>query len=142
MKYALIAFKPEESYWCGDDKEIHSASLIREDNLNREEVVQRIFELSRKPEYVKDSSYFNSDCRYEEFHIFQDIVQTIEESDNTYHMIKEGLQLASNFNKEGERKQKEKWAKEREAKNQKELKEKKAEYEKLKLMFESENKNV
>ncbi len=135
MKYTLIAFKPEESYWCSDDKEIHSAELIREDNLTEQEVIERISQLARKPEYVKECSWFYSDCAYSDFNVFEYHEENNQDSVND--IIRQGIELAAKFNEDGERKQKEKWVKEREAKNQKELKEKKAEYEKLKLMFEA-----
>lgn len=135
MKYTLIAYKPEKSYWCGGDKEIHSANLIREDNLTRNEVVNKIFELSKDPEYLKDGSWLYSDCPYDDFHIFE-YKENEEEFDDFYFMKEEARKLAFDFNKEGKRKQKERWDREKEEKNKKESEKKKLEYEKLKLEFE------
>lgn len=136
MKYTLIAYKPEESYWCGGNKEIHSAFLTREDNLTRDEVVNKIFELSKDPEYLKDGSYFYSDCPYEDFHIFEYKEENKEEFDDFYFIKEEARKLAFDFNKEGKRKRDERWAKEKTEKDKKELEKKKSEYEKLKLEFE------
>ncbi len=132
MKYTLIAFKPEESNWYADEKEVYPASLIRENDLSREDVIRRIFELSRKPEFINNTSRFNSDCPYEEFHV----LKFHEEFDEITLMIDEGLELAYEFNKKGEKRRKEQVVKEKEEKNKKELEVKKVEYEKLKLLFE------
>lgn len=137
MKYSLIAFKPEKIYWCGDDKEVHPALLIKENDLSREEIIQKIFELSKKPEFLKNGSILYSDCPYEEFYIFDYLED--ENIDVKFDMLTEGLKLASEFNKEEEIKRKERWNKEKEEKDKKELENKKAEYEKLKLLFGEKN---
>lgn len=139
MKYTLIAFKPAQSHPDEYDREVYPADLIREDDLTEQDVIERISQLYRNPKYVKESSWLYSDCAYSDFNIFE--FHEDNNQDSVNEMIRQGIELAVKFNEDGERKQQEKWKKEKELKNQKELKEKKAEYEKLKLIFESENKN-
>ena len=139
MKYTLIAFKPAQSHPDEYDREVYPAELIREDDLTEQDIIDRISQLGRKPEYSKERSWLYADCAYTDFNVFEFHEENNQDSIN--EIIRQGIELAGKFNEDGERKQKEKWAKEREAKNQKELKEKKAEYEKLNLIFESENKN-
>lgn len=138
MKYSLIAFKPEKSYWCGTDRECHNAKLIRKDDLTRDEVIFEIYELAKNPEYLENGSYFYSDCPFEEFHIFK----YHEEFDEITSMIDEGKDLAYKFNKEEKLKKEEKAKTEREKENKIKLEKQKAEYEKLKLIFEKNTEYV
>lgn len=142
MKYTLIAYKPEESYWCGYDKEIHSADLLKIDDLTRQEVVNYIADLSKKPEFVYNKSSLYSDCPYTDFHIFEYVENTTEEADDIYYILEEGLKLSSEFNKEGEKKRNERWTKEGEDRKKKELEKKKLEYDKLKSVFKGQNTGI
>lgn len=121
MKYTLIAFKPEDVYYCG----IHSAELIRKDDLTKEEIINEIFKLSKDPEYLTNPPRY-TDSPYNEFHIFEfDEKRNDERFLDFYNIELEGRKLAREFNEEGKRKQIEK-----------ELEKKRLEYEKLKLEFE------
>jgi hypothetical protein len=121
MKYTLIAFKPEEPYWDYGDKRVHPADLIREESLTKDEIINRISQLAKNPN--------DSDCAYDQFHIFEYIEYNEPQVSEFSEILSEGLSTASKLNKEAIDKQNEKWKKEKETRDKKE-------YERLKSLFE------
>lgn len=86
--YTLIAFKPEKEF-CdrGADWETLPAILIREDNLSREQCIEKIVKLSTETPLIKYRYGQEPDCVFEEFHVIpisiteeiEDFIGTIEE---------------------------------------------------------------
>jgi len=68
--YTLIAFKSEKEF-CdrGADWETLPAILIREDNLSREECINKIVELSTETPLIQYRYGQEPDCVFEEFHV-------------------------------------------------------------------------
>ncbi len=67
--YTLIAFKPEKEFHNHGDDCVLSAILIREDNLSREECINKIVRLSTETPLIEYRYGQEPDCVFEEFHV-------------------------------------------------------------------------
>lgn len=80
--YTLIAFKPEKEFCDRGDDCVLSAILIREDNLSREECIDKIIQLSTETSLIEYRYGQESDCVFEEFHVIPiSITEEIEYDD-------------------------------------------------------------
>lgn len=67
--YTLIAFKPEKEFYNRSDDCVLPAILIREDNLSREECINKIVQLSTETPLIQYRYGQEPDCVFEEFHV-------------------------------------------------------------------------
>lgn len=67
--YTLIAFKPEKEFYDRGDDCVLPSILIREDNLSREECINKIVQLSTETPLIQYRYGQEPDCVFEEFHV-------------------------------------------------------------------------
>lgn len=68
--YTLIAFKPEHCFNDRGDDVVLPARLVREDELTREQVVDRVLALRTERPLVEYKWGREPDVPFEEFHVF------------------------------------------------------------------------
>ena len=134
--YTLIAFKPEKHFYDRGDWELLPAQMIREDNLLREECVQRIIDLSTETPLVSYSHGEEPDNEFEEFHVIP--IEITEEISDFVWSIKDDANSKIKIIKEEKiKKTQEHYKKLREEKEAKEKEERRKKFLELNKEFAS-----
>src|SRR5574338_1266680 len=120
--YTLIAFKPHKMFNDRGDDYCLPAKLIREDNLTKNKIFERIKFLASDTPYEDFCYGKEEDIEFNEFHIFPDIDNDFEKSCN---LLNNALEEAAKIKIQKRLDLERKWEEERNIKNNKAISEEK-----------------